>query len=119
MQCLQDLEEEIQYMIAGRSKPSKVPPGHEICAQGDPADCIWLLHEGVCSFRVATCGCESPPMHDMNALHALETSISLHMAPVACCRCSVLPCGQMEQQGCNASRPYNGFTDGVHFKALH
>ena len=33
-------------MIAGRAKPVKVAPGHEICAQGEPADCIWLLHEG-------------------------------------------------------------------------
>ena len=34
-------------MIVGRAKPVKVAPGHEICAQGDPADCIWLLHEGI------------------------------------------------------------------------
>ena len=33
-------------MIAGRATPVKMAPGHEICSQGDPADCIWLLHEG-------------------------------------------------------------------------
>lgn len=43
---VQDLSEETQFMIAGRATPVKVAPGHEICAQGDPADCIWLLHEG-------------------------------------------------------------------------
>ena len=44
--CLQDLQEETLFMIAGRATPVKMAPGHEICSQGDPADCIWLLHEG-------------------------------------------------------------------------
>ncbi|KAL3138951.1 hypothetical protein ABBQ32_005763 [Trebouxia sp. C0010 RCD-2024] len=43
---LKDLSPEVQYMITGRARPTKVPPGHEICVQGDVADCIWLLHEG-------------------------------------------------------------------------
>ena len=42
-------------MIAGRATPTKVAPGHEICAQGDPADCIWLLHEGVQYFHSLCC----------------------------------------------------------------
>ncbi len=44
---VQDLPEETLFMIAGRATPVKVAPGHEICSQGDPADCIWLLHEGI------------------------------------------------------------------------
>lgn len=43
---VQDLPEETLFMIAGRATPVKMAPGHEICSQGDPADCIWLLHEG-------------------------------------------------------------------------
>ncbi|KAA6419227.1 MAG: cation channel family, partial [Trebouxia sp. A1-2] len=46
LDTFQDLQEETLFMIAGRATPVKMAPGHEICSQGDPADCIWLLHEG-------------------------------------------------------------------------
>ncbi|KAL0047426.1 hypothetical protein WJX82_003095 [Trebouxia sp. C0006] len=46
LDTFQDLPEETLFMIAGRATPVKMAPGHEICSQGDPADCIWLLHEG-------------------------------------------------------------------------
>ena len=59
---VQDLSEETQFMIAGRATPVKVAPGHEICSQGDPADCIWLLHEGthdaVLGSLTAHCHCD-------------------------------------------------------------
>lgn len=41
----QDLNEEVQFLIPSNGKPVKVAPGHNICRQGDTADCIWLLHE--------------------------------------------------------------------------
>ncbi|DBA74007.1 hypothetical protein WJX77_011223 [Trebouxia sp. C0004] len=41
-----DLDEEVQFLIAARGIPLQVAPGHELCAQGDAADCVWLLHEG-------------------------------------------------------------------------
>lgn len=44
--AVQELSEETQYMIAARAKPVKIAPGHELCSQGDSADCVWLLHEG-------------------------------------------------------------------------
>lgn len=43
---LQGLNEEVQFLIAARGKPQQVAPGHEVCTQGDAADCVWLLHEG-------------------------------------------------------------------------
>lgn len=43
---VQDLDEEVQFVIAARGTPLQVAPGHELCAQGDAADCVWLLHEG-------------------------------------------------------------------------
>ena len=53
---MQGLEEEIQFLIAARGKPLQVAPGHEVCAQGDAADCVWLLHEGMLgSTRVCVC----------------------------------------------------------------
>ena len=55
-------------MIAGRSKPSKVPPGHEICAQGDPADCIWLLHEGTFSLNL----CDALVCHQLDQVLVLD-----------------------------------------------
>ena len=44
--AVQDLKEEVQFLIASNGKPLKVAAGHNICRQGDSADCIWLLHEG-------------------------------------------------------------------------
>ena len=44
---VQDLDEQVQFLIAARGIPLQVAPGHELCAQGDAADCVWLLHEGM------------------------------------------------------------------------
>ena len=68
-------------MIAGRSKPSKVPPGHEICAQGDPADCIWLLHEGLSSDLSHVVVCHQ--QGQVTAACTFKAFITLHMAPLA------------------------------------
>ena len=53
MSYVQDLDEEVQFLIAARGIPLQVAPGHELCAQGDAADCVWLLHEGMGAF----CSC--------------------------------------------------------------
>lgn len=54
---MQGLEEEIQFLIAARGKPLQVAPGHEVCAQGDAAVCVWLLHEGVHTFLLGRKSC--------------------------------------------------------------
>ena len=33
-------------MVAGRLIPESVPAGHDICREGDDAECLWLLQEG-------------------------------------------------------------------------
>ena len=45
----QDLNEEVQFLIVSNGRPIKVAPGHNICRQGDMADNIWLLHQGLVS----------------------------------------------------------------------
>lgn len=30
----------------GRLTPESIPAGHDICKEGDDADCLWLLQEG-------------------------------------------------------------------------
>lgn len=36
----------LQYLLSAQIQPRKLPPGHDICLQGAPANKIWLLHLG-------------------------------------------------------------------------
>ncbi|KAA6417271.1 MAG: cyclic nucleotide-binding [Trebouxia sp. A1-2] len=58
-----DLDEQVQFLIAARGIPLQVAPGHELCAQGDAADCVWLLHEGelVATYHYREAETESSP----------------------------------------------------------
>ena len=50
---LQDLHEDHQFLIAARARPVMVAPGHDICVEGSPADCIWLMHTGTVAALIA------------------------------------------------------------------
>ena len=118
---MQGLEEEIQFLIAARGKPLQVAPGHEVCAQGDAADCVWLLHEGmlgstrVCVCARGMCMClhsssrraavswKAPPnplsLIQVQGLEleppvthrAVQTS-HIHLCQFCCCCCSYFAC---------------------------
>jgi CRP-like cAMP-binding protein len=51
---VQDLDADLQFLIAAHAKPHKVAAGHQICAEGAPADCIWMLHEGELCIKLPT-----------------------------------------------------------------
>eukprot|EP00878_Enallax_costatus_P020054 GHUV01021184.1.p1 GENE.GHUV01021184.1~~GHUV01021184.1.p1 ORF type:complete len:549 (+),score=143.41 GHUV01021184.1:1031-2677(+) len=40
------LEQTVKEQLASRLVPVEVAPGHELCREGDEADCLWLLQEG-------------------------------------------------------------------------
>ncbi|DBB12369.1 TPA: hypothetical protein ACH3X3_005184 [Trebouxia sp. C0006] len=46
MHAFKGLDTDLQFLIAVHAKPHKVAAGHQICAEGAPADSIWMLHEG-------------------------------------------------------------------------
>ncbi len=43
---LRELDDKQRYALAGMMVPLSVAPGQELCMPGDPADSIWLLHDG-------------------------------------------------------------------------
>lgn len=45
MVCSQ-LPEGAKTRLAARLTPQMVPPGHDLCQEGDDADCMWILQEG-------------------------------------------------------------------------
>eukprot|EP00891_Asterochloris_glomerata_P008763 jgi/Astpho2/8763/Aster-05321 len=40
------LNERALKVFVGRLTPESIPAGHDICKEGDDADCLWLLQEG-------------------------------------------------------------------------
>ena len=46
MTCCSNLHETAKSRLASRLKPIMIPPGHDLCHEGDPADCLWILQEG-------------------------------------------------------------------------
>lgn len=40
------LPEGAKTRLAARLTPQMVPPGHDLCQEGDDADCLWILQEG-------------------------------------------------------------------------
>ncbi|DBA70723.1 TPA: hypothetical protein ACH3X2_012094 [Trebouxia sp. C0005] len=40
------LPEGAKTRLAARLTPQMVPPGHDLCQEGDDADCMWILQEG-------------------------------------------------------------------------
>ena len=40
------LPEGAKTRLAARLSPQMVPPGHDLCQEGDDADCMWILQEG-------------------------------------------------------------------------
>ncbi|KAK9812616.1 hypothetical protein WJX72_000666 [[Myrmecia] bisecta] len=40
------LSSEARERIAGKVHPRMVSPGHDLCEQGEEADCMWILQEG-------------------------------------------------------------------------
>ena len=41
------LPEGAKTRLAARLTPQMVPPGHDLCQEGDDADCMWILQEGM------------------------------------------------------------------------
>lgn len=78
--AVQDLKEEVQFLIASNGKPLKVAAGHNICRQGDSADCIWLLHEGAAICLAARCFVVT-----LSCSHNLFSLLSQGEATGACC----------------------------------
>ena len=51
-----ELAEDAKARLAARLTPQMIPPGHDLCQEGDEADCMWILQEGMpalqpCSYR--------------------------------------------------------------------
>ena len=45
--CLHFVQNERALKVfVGRLTPESIPAGHDICKEGDDADCLWLLQEG-------------------------------------------------------------------------
>ena len=40
------LPEGAKTRLAARLSPQMIPPGHDLCQEGDDADCMWILQEG-------------------------------------------------------------------------
>ncbi|KAL3152951.1 hypothetical protein ABBQ38_011980 [Trebouxia sp. C0009 RCD-2024] len=41
-----ELPEGAKTRLAARLSPQMIPPGHDLCQEGDDADCMWILQEG-------------------------------------------------------------------------
>ena len=59
------LPEDAKTRLAARLTPQMVPPGHDLCQEGDDADCMWILQEGVLSVVVLT----QVAAHSFNCCH--------------------------------------------------
>ena len=43
---VQELDVQARLLIAARLRSKYVEAGHDLCRQGEPATCLWLLEEG-------------------------------------------------------------------------
>lgn len=43
---LRELDDTQRFALSGMLVPVDLTPGMELCLHGDPADKVWLLHEG-------------------------------------------------------------------------
>lgn len=46
VECCSELPEGAKTRLAARLTPQMIPPGHDLCQEGDDADCMWILQEG-------------------------------------------------------------------------
>ena len=44
--AVQELDVNARLLIAARLRSKYVEAGHDLCRQGEPATCLWLLEEG-------------------------------------------------------------------------
>ena len=64
------LPEGAKTRLAARLTPQMVPPGHDLCQEGDDADCLWILQEGMLPLLLRCCGTvEALPLHMHASLH--------------------------------------------------
>ncbi len=64
------LPEGAKTRLAARLTPQMVPPGHDLCQEGDDADCMWILQEGNLPLLLRCCDS--------------TTALSLHMHASLC-----------------------------------
>ena len=42
------LKPQARRVVASRLTPISLPAGHDLCLEGDKADCLWILQHGGC-----------------------------------------------------------------------
>lgn len=50
------LDDDAKVFLSTRLRPATIPPGFDLCQEGDAANCLWLLQEGdFCSSHSSCC----------------------------------------------------------------
>lgn len=53
---MQGCDARVQLDLASRLSPQVVLPGHDLCREGEAADCFWILQSGLAPVFVARSG---------------------------------------------------------------